>query len=172
MSSSPYSTIIPSDFDIENTFSSTNILNYFPASPGNNSPDSSHNFTKYLLDTLVFSPLHDDPYMEDMQAYDVPSPPQFIITLPAILPSSPVLSQSLTFDFQDFFISEEISSEDTEISVSLSSSVESSSPIRSILLDYPFGEFIFAELDNSLWIMPRPLREEPVPEEPDDDLWK
>ncbi|GJU01767.1 hypothetical protein Tco_1112105, partial [Tanacetum coccineum] len=56
MSSSPYS----SDSDIENTFSSTNILNYFPASPRNASPESSDDFTKYLLDILVFSPLHDD----------------------------------------------------------------------------------------------------------------
>ncbi|GKA36263.1 hypothetical protein Tco_0722754 [Tanacetum coccineum] len=33
MSSSPHSTIVPSDFDIEDAFSSTNILKYFP--PGN-----------------------------------------------------------------------------------------------------------------------------------------
>ncbi|GJY12401.1 hypothetical protein Tco_0381710 [Tanacetum coccineum] len=31
--------------------------------------------------------------------------------------------------------------------------------------DYPFDESIFAELDNSLWIIPRPLGSEPVPEE-------
>ena len=109
MSSSPYSTIVPSDFDIENTFSSMNILNYFPASPGNLSPNSSDDFTKYLLDTLVFSPLHDDPYIEDMQAYDVTSPPQVIIALPAILPSSPIFLESPMFDFQNFFPSEEIS---------------------------------------------------------------
>ncbi|GKB81887.1 ribonuclease H-like domain-containing protein [Tanacetum coccineum] len=35
MSSSPHSTIVPSDSDIEDAFSSTNILNYFPASSGN-----------------------------------------------------------------------------------------------------------------------------------------
>nr|GFC04073.1 hypothetical protein [Tanacetum cinerariifolium] len=33
-------------------------------------------------------------------------------------------------------------------------------------LDYPFDESIFTKLDNSLWITPRPLGEEPVPEEP------
>nr|GEY58662.1 reverse transcriptase domain-containing protein [Tanacetum cinerariifolium] len=61
----------------------------------------------------------------------------------------------------------EISPKDTETSVSPSSSVGSSSPIRSTIspLDYPFDESIFAELDNSLWITPRPLGEEPVPEE-------
>nr|GEX40766.1 reverse transcriptase domain-containing protein [Tanacetum cinerariifolium] len=76
MSSSPHSTIIPSDSVIENTFSSTNILNYFSASPGSISPDSSNNFTKYLLDILVFFPLHDDSKMEVIQAYDTIPPPQ------------------------------------------------------------------------------------------------
>ncbi|GKB28843.1 hypothetical protein Tco_0868244 [Tanacetum coccineum] len=48
------------------------------------------------------------------------------------------------------------------------SSVGSSSPVRSTTPppDYPFDEFIFAELDNSLWIIPRPLESEPVTEEP------
>nr|GEX97245.1 hypothetical protein [Tanacetum cinerariifolium] len=61
----------------------------------------------------------------------------------------------------------EISPKDTETSISPSSSVGSSSPIRSTIspLDYPFDESIFAELDNSLWITSRPLGEEPVPEE-------
>ncbi|GJS40108.1 hypothetical protein Tco_0565151, partial [Tanacetum coccineum] len=54
------------------------------------------------------------------------------------------------------------------ISLSPSSSVGSSSLIRSTTPppDYPFDESIFAELDNSLWIIPRPLGNEPVPEEP------
>nr|GEV69819.1 phospholipase-like protein [Tanacetum cinerariifolium] len=43
--------------------------------------------------------------------------------------------------------------------------------------DYPFDKSIFAELDNSLWIIPRPLGGEPDPEEPNevdayDHLWK
>nr|GEY11090.1 reverse transcriptase domain-containing protein [Tanacetum cinerariifolium] len=39
----------------------------------------------------------------------------------------------------------------------------SSSPVRSTTPppDYPFDEFISAELDNSLWIIPRPLGSEP-----------
>ncbi|GJY83214.1 reverse transcriptase domain-containing protein, partial [Tanacetum coccineum] len=51
---------------------------------------------------------------------------------------------------------------------SLSSSVGSSSLVRSTTPppDYPFDESIFMELDNSLWIIPRPLGSEPVPEEP------
>ncbi|GJT36702.1 hypothetical protein Tco_0927121 [Tanacetum coccineum] len=39
MSSSPHSTIVSSDSDIEDAFSSMNILNYFLASPGNIFPN-------------------------------------------------------------------------------------------------------------------------------------
>nr|GFA00393.1 reverse transcriptase domain-containing protein [Tanacetum cinerariifolium] len=65
----------------------------------------------------------------------------------------------------------EISPKDTKTSVSPSLSVGSSSPIRSTLspLDYPFDESIFAELDNSLWITTRPLGEEAVVEELNDN---
>nr|GEV18087.1 reverse transcriptase domain-containing protein [Tanacetum cinerariifolium] len=54
-------------FDIEDAFS-FNFLDYFPASSGNTSPDSLNDYTKYLLATLVFSPLHDDLYMEVIMA--------------------------------------------------------------------------------------------------------
>ncbi|GJV36008.1 hypothetical protein Tco_1408485 [Tanacetum coccineum] len=40
ISSSPHSTIVPSNSDTEDAFSSTNILNYFPASSGNIFPNS------------------------------------------------------------------------------------------------------------------------------------
>ncbi|GJY09494.1 hypothetical protein Tco_0377679 [Tanacetum coccineum] len=56
MSSSNHPIIVPSDSDIEDAFSSTNVPDYFPATPGNTSPDSSNDLTKYLLATLVFSP--------------------------------------------------------------------------------------------------------------------
>ncbi|GKB15083.1 hypothetical protein Tco_0849006, partial [Tanacetum coccineum] len=64
---------------------------------------------------------------------------------------------------------------------SLSSSVGSLSPVKSTTPppDYPFDESIFAELDNSLWIILRPLGSEPVLEEPNESdacysahLWK
>ncbi|GKF52682.1 hypothetical protein Tco_0159592 [Tanacetum coccineum] len=56
------------------------------------------------------------------------------------------------------------------ISLSPSSTIGSSLPVRSTTPppDYPFDESIFAELDNSLWIIPRPLKSEPVPEEPNE----
>ncbi|GJW77852.1 reverse transcriptase domain-containing protein [Tanacetum coccineum] len=113
-----------------------------------------------------FSPLHD---MEVMPAYDTTPLLQTIIDLPTALPPSSV---SPMFDSLDFFPLEEISPKDTETSESLtlvspSSSVGSSSPVRSTTppLDYPFDKSIFAELDNSLWIIPQPLGEEPVLEE-------
>ncbi|GJU04848.1 hypothetical protein Tco_1121278 [Tanacetum coccineum] len=51
-----------------------------------------------------------------------------------------------------------------------SSSIGSSSPVRSTTPppDYPFDKSIFAELDNSLWIITRPLGSKPVPEEPNE----
>ncbi|GJZ40580.1 reverse transcriptase domain-containing protein [Tanacetum coccineum] len=102
----------------------------FPATPGNTSPDSSNDLTKYLLATLVFSPLHDDPYMK------IPPPKDTETPVKSPIPISP------------------------------SSSVGSSSPVRSTTPpDYPFDESIFAELDNSLWIILRPLGSEPVPKE-------
>ncbi|GJS37329.1 hypothetical protein Tco_0535711 [Tanacetum coccineum] len=163
--------------DIEDAFSS-NFHDYFPATSGNNSPNSSDDFTKYLLATLVFSHLHDNPYMEVMPAYDatdneLPIPIlQTIIVLPTALPPSSV---SPIFDSRDFFPPEEISPKDTETSesptsVSPSSSIGSSSPVRSTTPppDYPFDESIFAELDNSLWIISRPLGGEPDPKEPNE----
>nr|GEZ19892.1 hypothetical protein [Tanacetum cinerariifolium] len=74
---------------IEDVFS-LNFHDYFPATSGNSSPNSSNDFTKYLLATLVFSPLHDNLYMEVMQAYDatdneLPIPLlQTIIALPTL----------------------------------------------------------------------------------------
>ncbi|GJR47188.1 hypothetical protein Tco_1315291 [Tanacetum coccineum] len=72
---------------------------------------------------------------------------------------------------QDFFPPEDISQpKDTETPVESPIPVSpSSSPVRSTTPspDYPFDESIFAELDNSLWIILRPLGSEPVPEEPD-----
>ncbi|GKD55360.1 hypothetical protein Tco_1288747 [Tanacetum coccineum] len=75
---------------------------------------------------------------------DIP-PPQVIIALPAILPPSPVLSLSPMLDSRDFFPSEKISSpKDSETPISPSSSVGSSSPVRSTTSspDYPFDKIL------------------------------
>nr|GEV41710.1 reverse transcriptase domain-containing protein [Tanacetum cinerariifolium] len=77
-------------FDIGDTFF-FNFPDYFPAIPRNTSPDSSNDLTKYLLATLVFLPLHDDLYMEVMQAYDATNelnipPLQAPIASPTVMP--------------------------------------------------------------------------------------
>nr|GEV43555.1 reverse transcriptase domain-containing protein [Tanacetum cinerariifolium] len=79
--------------DIEDAFSSnfSNYTmaspNYFPASPGNISPNPPYNLSKYLLASLSILPFH------DMQAYNVvankpPVPLQDTITPPTILTPS------------------------------------------------------------------------------------
>ncbi|GJS18785.1 reverse transcriptase domain-containing protein [Tanacetum coccineum] len=103
MSSSNHPIIIPSDSDIEDAFSSINVPDYFLATPGNTSPDSSNDLTKYLLATLVFSPLHDDPYMEIMQAYDATDNELPIPPLQAPIASPTVVSLSPMFDSKDYF---------------------------------------------------------------------
>nr|GEX53775.1 reverse transcriptase domain-containing protein [Tanacetum cinerariifolium] len=101
---------------------------------------------------------------------------QIIIALPTALPPSLV---SPMLDSRYFLPPEEISPKDTKTFesptlISLSSSVGSSSPVRSITppLDYLFDESIYAELDNSLWIIPRPLGSKPVLEELNDNYTK
>nr|GEX45753.1 hypothetical protein [Tanacetum cinerariifolium] len=90
------------------------------------------------------------------------------IAPPTILTPSPVLSLSPMFDSQDFLPPKKISHKDTETSESLtlvspSLSIGSSLPVRSTTPspDYPFDKSIFTELDNSSWIIPRPLGGEP-----------
>ncbi|GKB24714.1 hypothetical protein Tco_0864115 [Tanacetum coccineum] len=115
MSSSTHPIIIPSDYDVEDAFSSTHSPDYisaspdyFPASPGNTSPDPLDDLSKYLLTSLAISPFHDDPYMKVMQAYDATnneSPillPRAPIAPPTVLPPSPM------FNPRDFFLPEEI----------------------------------------------------------------
>ncbi|GJY22602.1 hypothetical protein Tco_0396260 [Tanacetum coccineum] len=98
-----YPIIVPSDSNVEDAFSSTNTPNYtlaspdyFPASPGNTSPDPSDDLSKYLLASLAILPFYDDPYMKVMQAYDATineSPillPQAPIAPPTALPQSPI----------------------------------------------------------------------------------
>ncbi|GJY03619.1 hypothetical protein Tco_0369559 [Tanacetum coccineum] len=113
----PY--VVPSDFDVGDAFSSTNTSgyiiaspDYFPALPGNTSPDFLEHLSKDLLASLTISPFHDDLYMKIMQAYNAISneshiPPQALIAPPIVLPSSLVLSPS-PYNSRDFFLPEEI----------------------------------------------------------------
>nr|GEY03618.1 reverse transcriptase domain-containing protein [Tanacetum cinerariifolium] len=160
--SSPYH----STSNNEDAFSS-NILDYVSTIPDYSPASSGKTYYNASIGKIPpeFSPFYN---MKDIQAFyakELPIPP------PVILPPSLLLSQSQISYSQDFFPFEEISPKDTETSVSPSSSVGSSSSIRSTIspLDYPFDYSIFVELDNSLWITPRPLGEEPIPEELNDN---
>nr|GEX97773.1 reverse transcriptase domain-containing protein [Tanacetum cinerariifolium] len=132
---------------------------YSPASLGKTYSNALNNSIGKI--PPEFSPFYNMKDIQALYAKELPIPP------PVISPPSLVLSQSPISDSQYFFPSEEISPKDTKTSVSPSSSVGSSLPIRSTIspLDYPFDESTFTELDNSLWITPRPLGEEPVPKE-------
>ncbi|GJU03183.1 hypothetical protein Tco_1113521, partial [Tanacetum coccineum] len=92
MSTSTHPIIVPSDYDVEDAFSSTHFpdytpasLDYFSASPGNTSPDHADDLSKYLLASLAISPFHDDPYMKVMQAYNATSNES-----PIPLPQAPI----------------------------------------------------------------------------------
>ncbi|GJR60126.1 hypothetical protein Tco_1502288 [Tanacetum coccineum] len=70
-----YPIVVPSDSNVEDAFSFTNtpdytpaLPDYFPASPGNTSPDPLDDLSKYLLASLAILPFHDDSYMKVMQA--------------------------------------------------------------------------------------------------------
>ncbi|GJZ60513.1 hypothetical protein Tco_0616329 [Tanacetum coccineum] len=121
MSTSTHPIIVPSDYDVEDAFSSTHSPDYtlvspdyFPALPGNTSLDPSNDLSKYLLASLAISPFHDDPYMKVVRAYDatsneLPIPlPQAPIAPLTVLPPSLVLPLSPMFDPQDFFLPKEI----------------------------------------------------------------
>ncbi|GKC79460.1 hypothetical protein Tco_1130234 [Tanacetum coccineum] len=80
MFSSTHPIIVPSDYDVDDAFSSTHSPDYIPASPDyspasprNTSPDPSDDLSKYLLASLAISPFYDDPYMKVMQAYNATS---------------------------------------------------------------------------------------------------
>ncbi|GKB70852.1 hypothetical protein Tco_0932264 [Tanacetum coccineum] len=107
-----YPIIVPSDYDVEDTFSSTHSpnytpasLDYSPASSGNTPSDSSNDLSKDILASLAISPFHDDLYMKVMQAYNAtsnesPIPlPRVPIALPTVLPSSPKRACSRSSSF-------------------------------------------------------------------------
>ncbi|GKC14511.1 hypothetical protein Tco_1011293 [Tanacetum coccineum] len=124
--------------DIEDAFSS-NFPNYIPASP-DYAPASPGN------------------------TYSSSSNNSFGLVLIA----SPTLSLFHDDPYMKVMQAYNATNNKSPIPASPSSLVGSSSPVGSTTPppDYPFDESIFAELDNSLWIIPRPLGSEPVPEKP------
>ncbi|GJT80213.1 hypothetical protein Tco_1054555 [Tanacetum coccineum] len=101
--------------DIKDAFSSMNILNYtsvssdyFPASSESSSFNSSENSN---IIPSVISPLYNNPYLKDVQAFyakELPISSPNPITPPVILTPSPVLPPSLLFDPRYFFVPEEL----------------------------------------------------------------
>ncbi|GJY46967.1 hypothetical protein Tco_0436030 [Tanacetum coccineum] len=103
--------------DLEDAFSSMNILNYtsvssnyFPASSESRSFNSSENSTDNMIPP-VFSSLYNNPYLKNVQAFyakESPISSPDPITSPAILTPFPVLPPSLLFNPRYFFIPEEL----------------------------------------------------------------
>ncbi|GJT93189.1 hypothetical protein Tco_1082034 [Tanacetum coccineum] len=103
--------------DIEDAFSSMNILNYtsvssdyFPVSLGSNSFNSSENSNDNMIPP-VFSSLYNNPYLKNVQAFyakELPISSPDPITPPAILTLSLILPPSLLFNPRYFFIPEEL----------------------------------------------------------------
>ncbi|GJR47413.1 hypothetical protein Tco_1315516 [Tanacetum coccineum] len=93
--------------DIEDAFSSINILNYtsvssdyFPASAGSSSFNSSENSTDNIIPP-VFSSFYNNTYLKDVQAIyakELPISSPDPITPPAILTLSLILPPSLLFN--------------------------------------------------------------------------
>ncbi|GJW18300.1 hypothetical protein Tco_0025736 [Tanacetum coccineum] len=106
-----------STFDLEDAFSSMNILNYtsvspdyFPPLAGSNSLNSSENFTDNMIPP-VFSSLYNNPYLKNVQAFyakEFPISSPDPITPSAILNPFPVLPPSLLFNPRYFFIPEKL----------------------------------------------------------------
>ncbi|GKB38246.1 hypothetical protein Tco_0883188 [Tanacetum coccineum] len=130
--------------DIEDAFSSMNILNYtsvspdyFPASSGSSSFNSSENSTDNMIPP-VFSSLYNNPYLKDVQAFyarELPISSPDPITSPAILTPSPVLPPSLLFDPRYFFVPEELLPPKKQIHSPSSSSTTLSNPSRNQTCD-------------------------------------
>ncbi|GJV19909.1 hypothetical protein Tco_1368929 [Tanacetum coccineum] len=130
--------------DIEDAFSSMNILNYtsvssdyFPASSGSSSFNSSENSTDNMIPP-VFSSFYNNPCLKDVQAFyakESPISSPDPITSPAILTPSPVLPPSLLFDPRYFFVPEELLPPKKRICFPFSSSTTLSNSSRNQTCD-------------------------------------
>ncbi|GJS42765.1 hypothetical protein Tco_0567808 [Tanacetum coccineum] len=130
--------------DLEDAFSSMNILNYtsvssdyFPASSESSSFNSSEDSKDNMIQP-VFSPFYNNPYLKNVQAFyakELPISSPDPITPPAILTPSPVLPPSLLFDPRYFFIPEELLPPKKQIHSSSSSSTTLSNSSRNQTCD-------------------------------------
>ncbi|GJZ75362.1 hypothetical protein Tco_0639827 [Tanacetum coccineum] len=130
--------------DIEDAFSSMNILNYtsvssdyFPASSGSSSFNSSENSTDNMIPP-VFSSFYNNPCLKDVQAFyakESPISSPDPITSPAILTPSLILPPSLLFDPRYFFVPEELLPPKKRICSSSSSSTTLSNSSRNQTCD-------------------------------------
>ncbi|GJX42929.1 hypothetical protein Tco_0259605 [Tanacetum coccineum] len=121
-----------------------NILNYtsvspdyFPASAGSRSFNSSENSTDNMIPP-VFSSFYNNTYLKDVQAfYAKESPISSLdpITPPAILTLSPILPPSLLFNPRYFFVPEELLPPKKQIYSSSSSSTALSNSSRNQTCD-------------------------------------
>ncbi|GJX01829.1 hypothetical protein Tco_0185742 [Tanacetum coccineum] len=137
--------------DIEDAFSSMNILNYtsvssdyFPASSGSSSFNSSENSTDNIIPP-VFSSFYNNPCLKDVQAFyakELPISPPDPITPPAILTSSLVLPPSLLFDPRYFFVPEELLPPKKQIHSPSSSSTTLSNSSRNQTCDLVSPSFL------------------------------
>ncbi|GJY69346.1 reverse transcriptase domain-containing protein [Tanacetum coccineum] len=126
-----------STFDIEDAFSTMNILNYtsvspdyFPASAGSSSFNSSENAKDNIIPSVI-SPLYNNPYLKNVQAFyaeELPISSPDPITPPAILTPSSVLPPSLLFNPQYFFVPEELLQPKKRIHSPSSSSTTNTEP--------------------------------------------
>ncbi|GJX04299.1 hypothetical protein Tco_0190215 [Tanacetum coccineum] len=106
--------------------------NYFPASAGSRSSNSSENSTDNIIPP-VFSSFYNNHCLKDVQAFyakELPISSPDPITPPAILTPSPVLPPSLLFEPRYFFIPEELLLPKKRISSPSSSSTTLSNSSR------------------------------------------
>ncbi|GJT21168.1 hypothetical protein Tco_0891105 [Tanacetum coccineum] len=125
--------------DLEDAFSSMNILNYtsvssdyFSASSESSSFNSSENSKDNMIPP-VFSSFYNNPCLKDVQAFyakELPISSPDPITSPAILTPSLILSPSLLFDPRYFFVPEELLPPKKQIHSPSSSSTTLSNPSR------------------------------------------
>ncbi|GKB86839.1 hypothetical protein Tco_0959111 [Tanacetum coccineum] len=139
-----------STFDIEDTFSSMNILNYtsvssdyFSALSESSSFNSSENSKDNMI-LPVFSPFYNNPCLKDVQTFyatESPISPLDPITPPVVLTPSLVLPPSLLFDPRYFFIPEKLLPPKKQIHSPSSSSTTLSNSSRNQTCDWVSPSF-------------------------------